>query len=79
MKSVFRFLFRKWKQLAHALGVVNTHVLLFVAYWLVFGPAALVLRLLGKDYLRLRERSANTYWLPREPDPEDLDRARYPF
>ena len=69
-----------WRKLAHAVGVVNTHVLLFLAYWVVFGPAALVLKLLRKDYLRVRWRGeSGSYWLDREPNAHSLDRARHPF
>ena len=80
MKRWANWLLDKWKHLAHGVGVVNTHVLLFLAYWLVVGPAAVVLKVLRKDYLRIRWSGTNgSYWLDREPDADSLDRARYPF
>jgi|GEM_PF-1793556 hypothetical protein len=71
--------FAAWKRFALFVGLVNTHLLLFLVYWLVFGPFSLALKLLGKDHLRLRPRQADSYWLPREPDEPTIERARHPF
>lgn len=69
-----------WKRFAHVLGVVNTHLVLFVTYWVVFGIVAVVLKLLRKDYLRLRWKGRDgSYWLDREPDVDSIERARYQF
>ena len=67
---------RGWRALAHALGWVNTRVLLAVVYFLVFAPIALVLRIAGKDPLeRRRDPGRATYWRTREPaEPDHLTR-----
>ncbi|MDZ7374407.1 MAG: SxtJ family membrane protein [candidate division KSB1 bacterium] len=70
---------RAWKTFARALGVAYTHILLFLVYWLVLGPAWLALRVAGKDYLRKRERGKPSYWLDREAEEHTLERAGHPF
>ena len=45
---------------------VLTAILIFLTYWLVLGPTALLARLLGRDYLSLREVKG-TYFKPKEP------------
>jgi hypothetical protein len=54
--------------IARAIGWVNTHLILALAFYLVFTPVGLVARLLRKDLLRIRFRSAeDSYWIPYEP------------
>jgi hypothetical protein len=37
-------------------------------FYLIFTPAALLFRLLGRDFLRLKpEGEAGSYWIPRNP------------
>ncbi len=71
--------FEAWRKLAHVIGVVNTHLLLFLVYWLLFGPVALALKVFGKDYLRRRARGQVSYWLDREPEVRTVERAAHPF
>jgi hypothetical protein len=49
---------------------------LAVLYFAVLTPVALVLRALGRDALRLRRPTADSYWLDRGPmpGPDRLDR-----
>lgn len=63
---------RLWMKLARALGWVMTRVILGLIFLLLFTPAGLALRLLGKDPLELRlDRRASSYWRPRT----DQDRS----
>ena len=59
---------RAWYALGMLLHhVVNPIILAFMFYGAIL-PMALLLRLLGKDLLRLkREPQAASYWIPREP------------
>ncbi|MEK7381678.1 MAG: hypothetical protein AAB262_00135 [Elusimicrobiota bacterium] len=55
---------------------VQAVVLLSVVYYLVLGPAALLLRFFGADLLSCR-RAAKTGWTEREPrDPQELLRSQ---
>jgi hypothetical protein len=65
-----------WMTFAFALGWVNTRLILGIVFYLIFTPAGLVMRLLGKDPLGLQfDRQATTYWVRRKP--QDASMKRY--
>ncbi len=65
-----------WMKFAHALGWINTRVILGIFFYLVLTPLGLILRLLGKDLLDQKiDRSARSYWVKREP--VKVDPGRY--
>jgi len=58
-----------WMKLARYLGIVMTHVLLTLTFYLMITPIGLLLRLFRKDTLELKfDRNAESYWSPVEPD-----------
>jgi hypothetical protein len=74
-EPVLRPVHAVWMKFAHALGWVNTRLLLGLFFYLVLTPVGLVLRMLGKDLLQRRiDRSAPTYWVARESAPFDPER-----
>jgi ABC-type glycerol-3-phosphate transport system permease component len=57
------------------LGWLNTRLILILVYYLIFTPAALVMRLAGRDPLSRRlDRKAESYWIPRGGAPQTRDR-----
>lgn len=59
---------RLWMKLGLALGRIVSPVAMGVLYFLVITPFGVVMRLAGKDPLRLkREAEARTYWIDRDP------------
>jgi hypothetical protein len=57
-----------WTKLGHLLSKVTNPIVTGLMFFIIFTPAGLVLRLLGKDLLRLKyDRTAQTYWIPRAP------------
>jgi len=69
---------RGWSMLAHALGFINTRILLAFVFFFVLAPIALVMRAIGKDPLdRRRDRRRPTYWRTR--DPAEPDRLTRPY
>jgi hypothetical protein len=54
-----------WMRLAHALGWVNSRILLALLFYLVMTPMGLIQRLAGRDALRRRGQGASSYWIPR--------------
>ncbi len=51
------------------IGFVVSYVILAVVYYLVLTPTGIILRLSGYDPMQRRfDRSAKTYWSPREQD-----------
>jgi hypothetical protein len=58
----------RWTALGIALHRITNPLVLGVFFYLVFAPFGWVLRLLGKDFLRLkRAPGAASYWIPRQP------------
>lgn len=57
-----------WAQIGVLLGKIVAPLTISAMYALLVIPLAWFLRLSGKDILRLRiDKSAATYWLPRQP------------
>jgi hypothetical protein len=69
---------RLWIKLGMFLGKVVSPVALAVLFYGVFMPIGALLRMTGKDPLRRsHDRSADTYWLRREPPgpaPDSIDK-----
>jgi len=56
-----------WVRITVAIALVVNAVILSIAFFVVVTPVALVLRLSGRDPLRLKlERGSGTYWIVRE-------------
>jgi hypothetical protein len=54
--------YRAWMAVGHALGYVNTRILLSIVFFLLVTPLGLLLRLLGRDPMaRARSKKAETY------------------
>ena len=59
---------RLWMKLGELLHRIVSPVALAMLFFCVVTPIGLLLRLLGKDVLRLRfDRAASTYWITRTP------------
>lgn len=66
-----------WMKLAHALGWVNSRILLGAMFYLVMTPIGWIVRLTGNDPLNRRRPAQETYWIPRQvtrPAPEQFER-----
>lgn len=62
LRSLGRCIFKAWMALAaRVAAVVNAMLLAFVYYGMIT-PLGLVLRLTGRDPLRLRGKASETYW-----------------
>jgi hypothetical protein len=59
---------RAWSALGLLLHKVTNPILLGILFYLVFTPFGWLLRLMGKDFLRLTwSTGAESYWILREP------------
>jgi hypothetical protein len=59
---------RLWTKLGVVLGKVVSPIALGILFYGVLTPVALIIRLLGRDPLRLRlDPGAESYWMPRKP------------
>ena len=71
---------RVWQKLGRLLHKVVSPVVLGVMFYLVVAPTGLLMRLLGKDPLRLRlDRASESYWIERTPPGPAPDGMRNQF
>ena len=71
---------RVWTRFGALLHKLTNPLVLGIIYFLVITPFAVVLKMRGKDLLRLRlEREAHSYWIPREPPGPAADSLKNPF
>jgi hypothetical protein len=66
-----------WKKIAHAVGVVQTRVLMVIFYFIVVLPIGLVMRLSG-DPLHLKAPMGGN-WIAHRHEAPSLDSARRQF
>ena len=63
-----KFLFLILCYLSFPIGFVVSYLLLWVSFYLLICPVALIMRFFGRDRLRVRKiPEANTFWLKRTP------------
>ena len=63
--------YRVWMAFGHILGWINTRIVLGIVFFLVFTPVGIVMRLFGKDPLRLRlNANSKTHRISRMSRPE---------
>jgi hypothetical protein len=76
LRKILRPIYIGWMKFALVLAWVNTRIILGLAYFGVFSPASLIMKLFRKDTMAMRiDKNARTYWVKREPAP--IDQKRY--
>ncbi len=71
---------RAWTRLGLHLGKITNLLVMGLLFYLVVTPLGIVLRVLGKDPLRLRlESGAKSYWIERRPPGPAGDTMRHQF
>jgi Saxitoxin biosynthesis operon protein SxtJ len=57
-----------WTRFGRLLSKVTNPIITGLMFYVIFTPAGILLRLFGKDLLRLKyDRSATSYWIRRDP------------
>ncbi|MGA1103879.1 MAG: SxtJ family membrane protein [Pseudomonadales bacterium] len=58
--------YRIWMKFAGIIGLINTRVILFIVFFAIFFPLAVLMRLFGRDVLRRKamDRSVRTFRVP---------------
>jgi len=72
--GVLRRIYERWKRAAHAVGVVQTRVLMVLIYATVVVPTGVVMRL-SRDPLHLR-KPEQTNWTPARQSERSVEAAR---
>jgi hypothetical protein len=72
--------YRAWMTLARALAWINTRIILFLLFYVVVTPVGMVMRLFGRDPLKLKlDRSCSSYWITLKPSQPAKDRYEHLF
>lgn len=58
---------RAWMKLGELMGKVVSPLVLGVIFFVMITPIALVIRLFGRDELRLKRTNTSSYWIDRDP------------
>ena len=66
--------YKIWMELGHALGWVNSHIILGLVFIFILQPIAYIMRLAGYDPLRRRRKGEKTYRESRKNHQTDLTR-----
>jgi hypothetical protein len=72
-----RAVLEHWKKVAHAVGVVQTRLLMIVFYFIAVLPLGLLMRM-SDDKLRLRPPKGSA-WVPHKTEEPSLEMARRQF
>jgi len=59
---------RAWFGLGQLMGRVVSPIVLGAIFFLILTPVALIMRLFGRDELRLKRKSVDSYWIERHHD-----------
>jgi len=61
---LLRFPFIIFMKAAHAIGWINTRVILIIVYFVILTPISLIMRLLGKGLLdKVAKENVESYWI----------------
>ena len=71
---LLQYPYRGWMALGHALGWLNSHIILGLVFIVVLQPIAYVMRLTGYDPLKRRRKGETTYREDRQDYRTDLTR-----
>ena len=66
--------YKGWMALGHALGWINSHIILGLVFIIVLLPISCIMRLTGYDPLRRRQKGEKTYRENKQDHKTDLTR-----
>ncbi|MBI5247161.1 MAG: hypothetical protein HY923_08260 [Elusimicrobia bacterium] len=58
------WIYKAWMGVAFVIGSILSPILLATIYFGLFTPLALIMKLIGRDALRLKRPATDTYWTP---------------
>ena len=79
LKKIGSIAYKGWMAFAHALGFVNTMVLLTLAYLIIIGPIAIVLWFARRDFLERKLHRGSSYWREHELTQNTIETAQRQF
>ncbi len=71
-------IYKPWMALAEKLGWLNTRIIMFLMFYILFLPMGIMMRLVGKDPMNRKfDPEAESYRIKREP--QDKDHMETPY
>ncbi len=58
---------RLWFSLGMLLGKIVSPIILGIIFFILITPTSLVMRLFGRDELKIKKRNVESYWIDRQP------------
>ena len=77
--NILKTLYNAWMKFAHVLGWVNTRIILTAVYFVMITPVAITFKFIGKDIMRIKPESLDSYWIKREPEQFNKDHYKRQF
>ena len=67
MPIVLRHLNKAWYKLGLLMGRVVSPIVLGILFFILISPIAIVMRIAGRDPLKLRKQNVESHWIDRAP------------
>ena len=68
-----------WMRFGLLLGMIVNPIVLGLIFFLIFTPISFLMRLFGRDELRLKVKKADSYWKMREPSGPSAESFKHQF
>jgi len=68
-----------WMRLGLLLGMIVSPLVMSIIFFTLFVPIGLIMRLFGRDELRLKMKSRDSHWKSREHDESNADSFNHQF
>jgi len=67
--EILRPIYKYWMKVALFLGWLNSRIILFLVFYLLFMPISLIQRVIGRDPMQRKfDPSAKSYWIDRSQE-----------
>ena len=63
-----------WIKLGEVLGTIIAPLIMALVFFIILTPTSFIVRIMGKDLLRLKFSKKNTYWLKRSKNITTMDK-----
>ena len=65
---------KAWVKFGEILGMIIAPIIMGLVYFIILTPISLLVRLSGKDLLKLKKNKSSTYWIEREKNIGNMDK-----
>jgi hypothetical protein len=79
MPIVLRPFNKAWYKLGLLMGRVVSPIVLGILFFILISPIAIVMRLAGRDALKLRKQNVQSHWIDRAPPGPSSDSFKEQF